>query len=193
MEDTEARQLAAAAQSGDEQARNELVEAYLPACKRMAGLWQHHAFRAGMHSVTFEDLYSDAYTALLGPIIENYDVNGIPFLQWVNLQLRGRLSNSINTAAISEEREIVTDLDDLGGIPAAPDENESKDDLPKLLLASLELKVISSIQMQLLTLISQGLSARQAAHAYCLSPRWGQELVATAKESIRREVLGIVD
>lgn len=193
MDATDARRLAREAQSGSISSRNRLTEAHLPACKRMASLWLTHAVRAGLHSVEGESLYSDAYTALLGPIISSYDVGGpIPFRSWLNLQLRGRLTTSINDSARHEKREIPTDIDELCGLPLENDDTEL-DQLPGLLEMALGDGLITEKECNVLTLIGSGSSFKEAGAVYGVPATTVGDWVKRCAAIIRREVLLIAD
>jgi hypothetical protein len=173
--------------------RNQLVEQHLPACRRMAGLWGNHARRAGLN-VDSEDLYSEAYTYLLTSIIPRYDASrGVPLQQWVNLNLRGWLSNHLLKKGRDQGREIVTDIDDLVGIAALPQDENSAEELRSLITQAYNHGVITFEQVGLLGMISTDMDASKAGQLLGIQPRRAQRLVEQAKQVIRTKVLNLAD
>ncbi len=194
MEDSTARALALAAQGGDEAARNQLVEAHLPICNRMAAVWLQHAKRGGLNSVRREDLFSDAYTYLLEHIINRFDPSrGVPFLSWVNVSLAARLSDSLRGVTLHDSRYVATDLDDLTSIPDEPDSDDLRSDLYRLLSSACTDGVITLAALDILRLMGSGLSTRKAAIEVGMAQRTAVDLVARSIKAIRQEVLGFAD
>ncbi len=113
MDNSEARIWLSLAQSGDTDARNTLAEAFLPACRQMAGAFAKHAERAGV-SVESEEMYAVGYMHLLESIIPRYSLaTDTPFHKWVNLKLRGRLSNYLRREGKRQGREVIMDLSEV--------------------------------------------------------------------------------
>lgn len=172
--------------------RNELVEKFLPACRRMAGLWGKHGRRAGLR-VDSEDLYSEAYTYLIEKIIPGHDATKVPLQQWVNLKLRARLSDYLMKLSREQHREIITDIDDLLGVAAPPPDENYAQEIRDLLMLAAKARVISPEQFTLLTMVSKGTRADVAGELIDVKPRQAYALVAKAKKDIREKVLNIAN
>ncbi len=175
--------------------RNALVVQYLPACRRMAGLWGKHAHRAGL-IVESESLYSEAYTYLLESIIPRYDhTRGVPLRAWINLSLRSHLSDYLKAQGRRQGKEIATDTDELCGFAALPEDDaaEWRADLLTILKTAIDSGVICERQGELLRLIGCGMSATKAGKSMGMSEAWGRMMAARDKRDIRVEVLNIAD
>ncbi len=159
MRDDEARTLAEAAQAGNENARNTLVEAHLGACRHLAVSFAKVAQRTGL-DLTQDDLFSEGAEYLLAYVVPKFNTEGrVPFRSWVNLQLRARLSDRVRKCAL--ERRRMAALPSQVGEPA-PEPSESETitarDLQRLLDGALESGVLTPDQHRALELSGNGTS-----------------------------------
>jgi hypothetical protein len=87
----------------------------------------------------------------------------------------------------------VTDIDDLVGIAALPQDENSAEELRSLITQAYNHGVITFEQVGLLGMISTDMDASKAGQLLGIQPRRAQRLVEQAKQVIRTKVLNLAD
>ncbi len=157
MRDDEARTLAEAAQAGNEDARNTLVEAHLGACRHLAVNFAKAGQRAGVDLMQ-DDLFSEGVEYLLTCVVTKFNTVGrVPFRAWVNLQLRARLSDKVRKRAL-ERRRMAALPNEASEPTPEPSESEAitARDLQRLLDGALKSGVLTPNQHTALVMKGNG-------------------------------------